>query len=163
MKPRTTKPLFSFLLALSLVAAPALGHSPSEDRAWFPDLPAYLELTEGQIEELQALREQLHEAIRPVAEAMREKHRRLQEELASDSPQPDTLGELLLGIRADQRAIREIQVDQRQDSVAVLAPEQQTKLRRLRVALILQVAARQAVALNLISDPADESAPPSPP
>lgn len=119
-------------------------------------LEVYLDLTEEQSEELATIRSALGEDLRALQRQIGEKRRQIKDELNSDVPDANLIGQLTIeikGLNEDQRAARE---ESRPLSLAVLDDRQVELLRPLEVAIRLERPARQAVRVNLIGRPFGE-------
>lgn len=147
----------AFLLSLLLCSVAALGQTGPElagtmgqPHLPLPDLRAFLELSEEQIQQLHQAQVDLREQVQPVAETAAGYQRELQEQLGSEAPDPTRIGELVLQIHNGGQVIDEIRRGHNSQVVAALDAGQQEKLDPLRLAFLLQLAARQAATLNLI-------------
>lgn len=145
------------VVCLLIASAPMAAQSQEgeAERGGAPDLGAFLDLSDLQIESLQEALLDLQDLVRPVAERQIESRQALEEELNSAAPNPLTVGDLVIEIHQAGEEINEIKLASRPDSVSVLTPEQQEKLVPLRIAAVLHRAAKQALSVNLIG-PGDQ-------
>jgi Spy/CpxP family protein refolding chaperone len=148
-------PLIVFLFTSSLMAQQPrpdqTGPVPCQRST--DDLRAALGLDDKQIAALEDLKVQRREAQAPIAMQLREKWRTLNEALKSGQTDAAALGQMLLDIESlrVQRKNNDSHYDEQ--ALAVLTAEQQEKLKKLRMALKLQPAARQAIWLGLLERP----------
>lgn len=136
MKPRTL--LFSIIAVLTitmtaLAAGPGRrmpaagagfgpGAGPGSER-----LAAYLELTEAQVTQWNAIREATHAQMLPLAEQRRANREALRTELDNAAPNAQRVGELVIAnheLRGQSCAIRQ---NAQEQFVALLTPEQKEK------------------------------------
>ncbi len=148
--------LWKLSITLLLCALPVLAQDDSEAAASMPggagfvDLPAFLELSEGQAGQLHQLKTELFEQVKPLVEDLAEAEKALQEILASPAPDPETVGNLVIAIHSGRLQIGDIQGVHRILAIGILDSDQQAKLNPLRLASFLRLAAQQAVSINLI-------------
>ena len=117
----------------------------------FVDLPAFLELSEGQAGQLHQLKTELFEQVKPLVEDLAEAEKALQDKMiASPAPDPETVGNLVIAIHSGRLQIGDIQGVHRILAIGILDSDQQAKLNPLRLASFLRLAAQQAVSINLI-------------
>jgi len=147
--------LLVFLFAVNLMAQqPQPGqsgvvvcHRPTDD------LKATLGLDDKQVSALEDLKVQRREAQAPIAMQLREKWRTLNEALKSGQTDAAALGQMLLDIESLQAQRKNNDSRYDEQALAVLTANQQEKLKKLRMALKLQPAARQAIWLGLLERP----------
>jgi hypothetical protein len=150
--------LLSCLLAAASVSARAQVVSPGPvpvTQPAFPELVSFLNLTSAQLQSLEQIQQQKFQALQDIYKQATEKQTELNALLASPSPDPLQVGQLMIDIRKLlQEATQQEAKSFRQPALAVLNPDQVTKLPILVNALQLQNPANQAVTLDLIDAPA---------
>jgi Spy/CpxP family protein refolding chaperone len=148
-------PLIVFLFTSSLMA-----QQPQPDQTGpvpcqrsTDDLKAALGLDDSQIASLETVKLERREAQAPIIRQLAENWRALNDALKSGQTDAVTLGKMLLDIESlrAQRKNNDSRYDEQ--ALAVLTAEQQEKLKKLRMALKLQSAARQAIWLGLLERP----------
>jgi Spy/CpxP family protein refolding chaperone len=125
---------------------------------YFDDLQQYLGLSDTQLEQLRQILADRDRANQTVGQQIGEKYRELNVLLESDSNDAVRIGTLTIEIRNLQKQLNSPSDPFRRRALAVLTPEQRTKLAGLAEAQKLQSAVSQAVMLFLLEPP-----PPSPP
>jgi len=95
-------------------------------------LKNYLDLTDEQVEEIQAIVQSTREAIHVIHEEMQPLQMELQELLESEAPDPTAVGNLVLEIHGLRSQIADLRTSQKEQIEALLTPEQLEKLDRLR-------------------------------
>lgn len=124
-------------LALSTVAVAAAGHGgphakgPMAERVLehrFERLAEYLELTEAQRAEAEALRERWLGDLRERHEANAASFETIHEMAAADNPDPTAIGELVIQMHREREAMRAAHESYHAELVKVLTPEQAEKL-----------------------------------
>jgi len=118
----------------------------------WPDAQAFLGLSYEQMLQLRRLQSALPDELAPLVENQRKIQRAIEQEMQSDAPDPTALGNLMLRSREAARQVEELRAGMRRRAVEALTPEQQAKLEQLRVARSLELAAHQAINLNLIGE-----------
>jgi hypothetical protein len=118
-----------------------------------PDLKAFLNLSDSQIQGLVQLQQQKGQALQPAVQQVTEAQQKLQQILTSPNPDPPTVGQLVIGIAAASRQVQQIAGAFQQQASNLLQPDQKIKLPPLQLALELQPAAIQAVSLGLLNAP----------
>ena len=127
-----------------------------EPTIWVPchrptgDLKAALGLEDSQIAALKALKLERHEAQAPIVRQIRDRWRALNQALKSGQTDVATLGQMLLDIESLRAQRRKNDAHYDEQALAILTSEQQEELKKLKRALELQPAARQAVWLGLL-------------
>ena len=99
---------------------------------------AFLELTENQVKDLIILREDLQSQVEPLAEAKKGLQEDLKEELASDVPSADYVGELVIEIYFIQSQIQEAHMVYVDFFEALLDARQSEKYGAIKRAVKLQ-------------------------
>jgi Spy/CpxP family protein refolding chaperone len=124
----------------------------------FEQLKQFLNLSDAQVDQLRAILTERDKATQEARSQIGVKQRELNELLESDSTDAVRVGQLTIDIRALLKKLP-ISGDQwREKALAVLTPEQRTKLVTLDQVMKLSPTANQAVQLLLIDPP-----PPGPP
>ena len=109
-----------------------------------------LGLSDDQVARLMALQRERADAHAAVMQATREKQKLLDETLKAGGASAATVGQLLLDITAARQSVQEDDKKYHALALAVLTADQTTKLAALEAALKMQLAAQQAIGLNLI-------------
>ncbi|HEY3443303.1 MAG TPA: Spy/CpxP family protein refolding chaperone [Paludibaculum sp.] len=122
-------------------------------------LKTALGLTDAQVQQLRDLRTQQAEAAKPVMEQIRTKRQALAEAMKATSPDSVLIGQLMVDIRKLTDSLKSARADREAKALAILTPEQKTKLTALQEAQKLIPAVGQATALGLLAPPADTAAP----
>jgi len=144
------------VLLASMCSPVLLGAEPAPKVPPIGQLQAALELSDPQVEELARLRQERIATVRRLREShgTQENRRRLRELLQQEtSPEASVVGELVLAIEFDEQQIRKTNAWNVEASRNVLNDEQKRQLRRLRQALRLLPAAKQAIVWDLIPAP----------
>jgi uncharacterized membrane protein len=118
-----------------------------------PDLKAFLNLSDSQIQGLVQLQQQKGQALQPVAQQAAQIQQKLQQILAAPNPDPATVGQLVIAISTLGQHVQQIAGDIQKQVSNLLQPDQKTKLPPLQLALELYPAALQAVSLGLLNAP----------
>lgn len=135
------------LLAGALFAQdPAVNPQP-------PDLKAFLNLSDSQIQSLVQLQQQKGPALQPVVQQVMQTQMKLQQALSAPNPDPATVGQLVIAINALGGQVQQIAAGFQQKAADVLLPDQKTKLPPLQLALDLHPIALQAVSLGILNAP----------
>jgi Spy/CpxP family protein refolding chaperone len=117
-----------------------------------------LDLTDQQIQQLTQLRREEAQILQPLRTQIQEKNQALKEALASPNPDPSVVGNLTLELRNLRRQVQETNKMYHEKALAILTPEQRTKVENMGVAsrrmAQMGPALRAATALNLILPPA---------
>ena len=120
--------------------------------AQVPDLKAFLNLSDSQIQSLVQLQQQKPQTLQPLVQQMEQDQQKLQQLLASN-PDPAAVGRLVIEINTLERQIQQVISNIQQQALNILRPEQRNQVQSLGDVLRLQFAARQAVELGLINPP----------
>jgi Spy/CpxP family protein refolding chaperone len=126
--------------------------------SYFDDLKQYLGLSDAQLEQLRQILADRDRATQAIYQQISAKQMELHNLMESGSNDALRIGTLTLEIRNLQKQIGSPQDSFRQRALAVLTPEQRTKLAGLDQVLKLSPAASQGVMLLLLEPP-----PPGPP
>ena len=140
-----------FLLPL-LTGAVLLAQDPSANPQP-PDLKAFLNLSDAQIQGLVQLQQQKGQALTPLVQQATQTQQKLQQILAASNPDPSTVGQLVIAMASLGQQFQQIVGSFRQQASNSLQPDQKTKLPPLQLALELHPAALQAVSLGLLNAP----------
>ncbi len=116
----------------------------------------FLELDDEQVQALLAFQVERGRQFEPLARALGENARAMEEALRSDSPDPTMIGQLTLDARRIRRDLQEVIQQQRLGVPTTLnmSPEQVDKLELLQTSLRVAPIAGLAAGLNLIEGPA---------
>ncbi len=117
----------------------------------FTELKAYLGLTDDQITNLENLRRTQFQSQQSIFQQIQAKETSLQQALAATPPNPATIGQLMLDIRALRQQIQQAEQSLVQQEVATLTADQQSKLQALAQAQKLEPDINQAVRLGLLA------------
>ena len=140
-----------FLLPL-LTGAVLLAQDPSANQQP-PDLKAFLNLSDAQIQGLVQLQQQKGQALMPRVQQSVQIQQKLQQILAAPNPDPATVGQLVIAMASLGQQFQQIVGSFQQQASNSLQPDQKTKLPPLQLALELHPAALQAVSLGLLNAP----------
>ncbi|MBE7544384.1 MAG: periplasmic heavy metal sensor [Bryobacteraceae bacterium] len=144
------------LSGLLLAQGPGFGPRPGAERQ--PPAPTalieYLGLSEAQVTQLTDLRKSLPDVVKPIAEQIRTKNQALREEMQKTNPNPATVGQLMVDMKALREQIRAEHVKINDQAKALLTEDQKSKLAALEAAAKLLPAFRQAIGLGLLDAPA---------
>lgn len=113
----------------------------------------YLNLTDAQIASLKQLRQSEGEALKPIFQQMAPMRRSLRAQQENGSADAATAAKAQQDRQALEQQIAPIRASFQQQALAVLTPEQKTKLAALQAAMALLPAIREAGALNLLTPP----------
>jgi Spy/CpxP family protein refolding chaperone len=116
-------------------------------------LRQYLNLTAAQVSALQEVQKSRQTAEQAVYEEMRQKYQALENLLASGSTDYQQIGRINVELRQLQKKLPVSGEPYRTRALAVLSPDQRTKLPALANALQLQWPANDAVFWNLLDRP----------
>lgn len=144
--------LISIILAASLPAQSAPGRlTPVRPSApVLDDLKAALNLTDEQVEKLQKIQAGRLGASRQLWEDISQKQRKLNDMVNSGSSDASAVGNLMIEIHKLQKQSNPNDPSYHERAMAVLTPEQRTKLKTLEDAVRLRSAIDQAVGMNLL-------------
>ena len=140
-----------FLLPL-LAGAALFAQDPSANPQP-PDLKAFLNLSDSQIQAWVQLQQQKGQALQPVVEQAAQTQQKLQQALATSNPDPAIVGKLVIAMAAFAQQVQQIAGSFQQQAANLLQSDQKTKLPPLQLALELHPAALQAVSLGLLNAP----------
>ena len=116
-----------------------------------------LDLTDQQVQQLTQLRREEAAALQPIRQQIQEKNQALREAMAAPNPDPGVVGNLTLELRNLRQQVQKINQEYHQKALAVLTPEQQTKVENMgkasRRMAQMGPALRGATVLNLIPPP----------
>jgi len=119
----------------------------------FADVKQYLNLTDAQMQSLQAIQDSRSRALQVLYDQMGQKSQALYQLLNSDTATAAQIGQLMLEIRALEKQIPQADGPYKTQSLNVLTPDQKGKLPKLTEAAALQPAVGQAGMLLLIDWP----------
>jgi acyl transferase domain-containing protein len=118
-----------------------------------PDLKAFLNLSDAQIQGLVQLQQQKGQTVQPLVQQSTQIQQKLQQILAAPSPDPAAVGQLVIAMAALSQQFQQTAASFQQQAANSLQPDQKTKLPPLQLALELHPAALQAVSLGLLNAP----------
>lgn len=121
-------------------------------------LKTALGLTDTQVQQLRDLRTQQAEAAKPTLDQIRTKRQALAEAMKSASPDSALVGQLMVDIRKLGDSLKAARDTREASALALLTPDQKTKLTALQEAQKLMPAVAQATALGLLAPPQGPSA-----
>jgi Spy/CpxP family protein refolding chaperone len=153
------------VVSVAITALAALGQQPQTLPGIGPGLPvvidqyselkAYLNLTDSQLRSLEEVAQQRREAEAKIWEQVHQKQTVLDALLNDASTDHLRIGQLMVEINTLRRQLPVSGAPYRTPALAVLNPEQRTKLGALSTAMTLAPAGYQATSLNLIDSPGD--------
>jgi len=118
-------------------------------------LKTALGLSDAQVQQLRDLRTQQADAAKPVMEQIRAKRQALAEAMKATSPDSVLIGQLMVDIRKLTDSMKAARSEREAKALAILTPDQKTKLAALQEAQKLMPAVGQATALGLLAPPPD--------
>lgn len=116
-------------------------------------LKSALGLTDTQVQQLRDLRKQQAEAAKPTMDDIRAKRQALAEAMKSATPDSALVGQLMVDIRKLGDSLKGARDEREAKALAILTPDQKTKLAVLQEAQKLMPAVAQATALGLLEPP----------
>ena len=135
------------LLAPALLSAQtAIVRPPSA----YVELKGFLNLTDGQIQSLEDIQNNRNQALQALYTQINDKYTVLYSLMNAGTGTAQQLGQLLLDITALQKQVPALDTPYRNQAVALMNPDQKSKLAILTQAVQLQPAIWQAVELLLI-------------
>jgi Spy/CpxP family protein refolding chaperone len=112
-----------------------------------------LGLTDGQLSQLRQMRREQAQASRPMAEQMRGKSQALRDAMTAPNPDPAQVGQMMVELKGLREQMRAARSGLNEKALAVLTPDQKTKLTTLSEAGKAAPAVRQARTLGLLAPP----------
>jgi hypothetical protein len=131
-----------------LLAQTAIVRPPST----YAELKGFLNLTDGQVQSLADIQNNRNQALQAIYTQINDKYTVLYNLMNAGTGTAQQLGQLLLDIGTLQKQIPASESPYRTQAVAILNPDQKTKLATLNQAMQLQPAIWQAVDLLLIDN-----------
>ena len=135
---------------------PAAGQGAQAGRA-NEVLKTALGLSDGQIEQLTALRKEERQALQPVRQEMQQAQKALTEAMAASTSDPAAIGRLTLQLRGLRQQVQQTNQTYRDRALGLLSEEQKTKVQNLQAAMQRLERMRPAIAaatqLNLLEPP----------
>lgn len=113
-------------------------------------LKTALGLTDTQVQQLRDLRKQQADAAKPTMDQIRAKRQSLAEAMKSTTPDSALVGQLMVDIRKLGDSLKGLRDERETKALALLTPDQKTKLTALQQAQKLMPAVAQATALGLL-------------
>src|SRR5260370_17735690 len=108
--------------------------------AELPDLKAFLNFSDSQIQSLVQLQQQKPQALQPLVQQLEQDQQKLQQLLGSN-PDPAAVGKLVIEINGITRQVQQVLSNFQQQALNVLQPDQSSRVQGLGDALNLQLAA----------------------
>jgi methyl-accepting chemotaxis protein len=118
-----------------------------------PDLKAFLNLSDSQIQGLVQLQQQKGQTLQPAVQQVAQTQQKLQQILSAPNPDPAIVGQLVIAITTLTQQVQQVAGGFQQQAANLLQSDQKMKLPPLQLALELQPAALQAVSLGLLNLP----------
>ena len=119
----------------------------------FDNIKTYLTLTDSQLTAIEAIRTSARTANQQTLTDLRTKETALQTLLKSTNPDPAAVGKLMVDIQALRATLHTANTSLTDQAVALLTPDQKTKLATLAAAAALQPQIREASMLLLLTPP----------
>lgn len=136
------------LIGLALISVSlAFGQGAQEAAA----LQGYLGLSDTQVSSLRQIRESARNEAKPLRDAMQTKARQLREYQRNGTGDAATLGQLMVDLREGRKQLQPLRTRAHDQAMAVLTPEQRTKLAQLESAAKSRRELRQAARLGLVT------------
>ncbi|MCC7157689.1 MAG: periplasmic heavy metal sensor [Bryobacterales bacterium] len=137
-------------------------HGPGLDAAGgnLDSVKATLGLSDAQVDQLKQIRKDAFTSNESLRTQMREKQQALRTAMRSENPDGAAIAAALRDLQSLRTQLKAKQEELVKTSRAVLTPQQATQLANLEQALKAVPAARQAMALGLISPPAERAGAP---
>ena len=142
------------LYGLTVFTAAAQG-PPQRQSPPVSALKDALNLTDGQLTQLRTLQQNRIQANRQLQDQLAERQRTLEQTLRQSAPDAATVGNLVLDANKLRKQIQTNDETNRSMAANVLTADQKKKLTDLDNALKLRPAIEQALALGLLTPPAD--------
>ncbi|MEO8660303.1 MAG: Spy/CpxP family protein refolding chaperone [Bryobacteraceae bacterium] len=120
----------------------------------FDNIKTYLTLTDSQLTAIEAIRTSARTANQQTMTDLRTKETALQALLKSSNPDPAAVGKLMVDIQALRATMHTANTSLTDQAVALLTPDQKTKLASLAAAAALQPQIHEASMLLLLTPPA---------
>ena len=121
-------------------------------------LKTALGLTDPQVQQLRDLRKQQAEAAKPTMDQIRSKRQALAGAMENATPDSALVGQLMVDIRKLNESLKGLRDEREAKALALLTPDQKTKLTALDEARKLMPAVAQAAALGLLEPPRGSAA-----
>ncbi|MBI4877114.1 MAG: periplasmic heavy metal sensor [Acidobacteria bacterium] len=151
-----TKILFLSLAVGAVFAQGPMGPGrmgPGGPQPKLDEVKAMLNLTDGQIVQIQAAQKQAMDKVSAVRTQLFEKSKALRDLRAKGSPDAAALGKLTQEIDALRKQIQDAREAGQKAAVNLLTGEQKAKLAALEAAAKLRPAIQEAMALGLLTPP----------
>jgi Spy/CpxP family protein refolding chaperone len=116
-------------------------------------LKTALGLTDAQVQQLRDLRKLQADAAKPIMDEIRGKRQAVADAMKSATPDSTLIGQLMVDIRKLNDSLKGLRADREAKALAILTPDQKTKLTALQDAQKLMPAVAQATALGLLAPP----------
>ena len=148
-----TFPLAALLCGTMLAQVPPFEGGERRGGLRGEQLKNLLELTDEQIDGLKGLRRSSRESLMSTLQEMRQKRGELRDAMEQEAPDSALVGELTIALKALREQIKAQRDEQREQALALLTPSQIEALDGLKQAMDLELAAHQAVRMNLLEGP----------
>jgi Spy/CpxP family protein refolding chaperone len=143
------------LCATALVAQTGPTYRVRRPRpADFEQLRTFLGLTDQQVDQIKNLRKAQLETVQPLLQTLRQTRQNLRAELKKDPIDSGRVSQLREQVESQLAALQTKRTELQTQIRNVLTSQQLSQLAQLENALKVQAAAREAVALGLITPPA---------
>jgi Spy/CpxP family protein refolding chaperone len=119
----------------------------------FTDVKAYLNLTDTQIQQIQAARQGSLDSVKTLQTQVQAKDQALRDLLDKGSTDAAAVGKLMLDINALHKQVKTLMDGVQQRAVSFLSADQKAKLKALEDAAKMQPAIGQAAGLGLLQPP----------
>ena len=120
-------------------------------------LKTALGLSDGQIEQLTALRQEERQALQPARQEMQQAQKALRDAMAAGTSDPAAIGRLTLQLRGLRQQVQQTNQTYHDRALGLLSEEQKTKVQNLQTAMQRLQRMRPAIAaatqLNLLEPP----------
>ena len=132
-------------LSVGLLAA------QTANRVKAAELKTYLGLSDTQASSLEQIRENARQEMQPLRDTLRTKAKALRDQTKAGSTDATALGQLMIDLQNARKALEPIQTRAHDQALAVLTPDQKTKLAQLEAGSNRGREWRQAVRLGLLA------------
>ncbi|MCX6623049.1 MAG: Spy/CpxP family protein refolding chaperone, partial [Acidobacteria bacterium] len=139
-------------LGATLISMPTTGQTQPAPPAP-AELKAYLNLTDGQIQQLQDLRKQAQDSLQSVETQLQTKEQALKDTLDKGTADAAAVGKIVLEIHALRTQLQKAMDTAHQSALNLLTADQKTKLKTLEDAAKLGDEIEQAGGLGLMTAP----------
>jgi Spy/CpxP family protein refolding chaperone len=147
------------LIPIALLAAALFAQGPGGPRmhhmaaAKTAAVQSYLNLTDAQIQSLEQLRQSEMAALKPIFQQIQPLRQSLHTQSQASGADAATVGKTVLSIQTLEQQVAATRSSFQQQALAVLTPEQKTKLTALENAAALLPSIHEAMGLGLLTMP----------